>query len=91
MLGQVLLGSFMHMWDCLSDCYVVYLWHAAGRLGLFSTGVVFLLLSPVLTGIQGVKLLGRFGYGKGLQVLSAMLTPFNAHKCAARFPHAARD
>jgi hypothetical protein len=44
--------------------------------------MVFMLLSTVLTGLQSVKLLGRFGYGRRMQWLSALLTPMNAHKCA---------
>jgi hypothetical protein len=82
MLGQVLLGSFMHMWDCMSDAYVIYLWWKAGRTGLFSAGILFSLLSPILTGLQAVALVGRYGFGKRMQLACALLTPFNAHRRA---------
>ena len=80
MLGQVMLGSFMHTWDCLSDCYVVYLWHVAGRNGLFAAGMLFMVASPLLTGLQAFGLVGRLGYGRRMQLVCVLLLPLNAHR-----------
>jgi hypothetical protein len=49
MLAQVVLGSLMHVWDCLSDFYVIFLWSTAGRTSLVHTGIVFCVLTPLLT------------------------------------------
>lgn len=80
----------MHVWDCLSDCYVVYLWYEAGSTGLFAAGCLFLLLSTMLTGATATALVGRFGYSRNVQRLCLALAPLNAHRrvsLALRDPH----
>jgi hypothetical protein len=80
MFAQVLLGGCMHVWDVLSDVYVIYLWHVAGRTSLVAAGIFFLVLSPAVTAVLGPSYLrgdgGRFSH---LIVPYALLAPLNLH------------
>jgi hypothetical protein len=76
MFAQAVLGSFMHVWDCASDVYVVWLWHTAGRSGLVAAGVLCILLSPLVTGIQGFNSLQRTATRRTAWLYAA-LSPLN--------------
>jgi hypothetical protein len=79
MYAQVVLGSFMHIWDCVSDVYVVWLWHTAGRTGLVAAGVVCIVLSPLVTCIQGFNVLWHRMERRRAALLYAALSPLNVH------------
>ena len=61
MLAQVVFGSVLHTWDCLSDYYVIYLWSSAGRGGFTAVGITFAVLTPALSLSLGLGQLRRLG------------------------------